>query len=235
MPAERISMRKIKEALFVYVTRQGCLTTRSPSASRLDFLPLTLTSNWPRRPAFPGHCLTTSTMPHLSACFSKTRFRLKRRLPSYSLTSQPSIASFNARALLFNYFGKSIEQPTPTALTPTLSSVTSIVTGAAISKSLFARLTAQVKSSSSIMPVRVSLSSGLPLCSPTSIPLTPNWRLTTALRSFQHAPRKPRDKAKAEARVRVVERWILARVRKQTFFSVGDLNLAIFRAARRPQ
>jgi transposase len=40
-------------------------------------------------------------------------------------------------------------------------------------------------------------------------------------------PRKPRDKAKVEAGVQLVERWILARLRKRTFFSLGDLNEAI--------
>jgi len=38
---------------------------------------------------------------------------------------------------------------------------------------------------------------------------------------------KPRDKAKVEAAVLVVERWILARLRNRTFFSVGELNGAI--------
>lgn len=39
--------------------------------------------------------------------------------------------------------------------------------------------------------------------------------------------RKPRDKAKAEAGVLLVERWILARLRKITFFSLDQLNQAI--------
>ena len=38
---------------------------------------------------------------------------------------------------------------------------------------------------------------------------------------------KPRDKAKAEVGVQVVERWILARLRNHTFFSLADLNQAI--------
>lgn len=41
--------------------------------------------------------------------------------------------------------------------------------------------------------------------------------------------RKPRDKAKVEAGVLLVERWILARLRKFTFFSLGDLNHEIRR------
>jgi transposase len=39
--------------------------------------------------------------------------------------------------------------------------------------------------------------------------------------------RKPRDKAKAESAVLVVERWILACLRKRTFFSLEELNTAI--------
>lgn len=40
-------------------------------------------------------------------------------------------------------------------------------------------------------------------------------------------PRKPRDKAKAEVGVQVVQRWILARLRKRRFFSLAELNTAI--------
>lgn len=39
--------------------------------------------------------------------------------------------------------------------------------------------------------------------------------------------RKPRDKAKAEAGVLLVERWILAALRNQRFFSLVELNMAI--------
>lgn len=39
--------------------------------------------------------------------------------------------------------------------------------------------------------------------------------------------RKPRDKAKVEAGVLLVERWILAALRKRTFFSLAELNEAI--------
>ena len=39
--------------------------------------------------------------------------------------------------------------------------------------------------------------------------------------------RKPRDKAKVEVGVQVVERWILARLRNVTFFSLAELNAAI--------
>lgn len=47
---------------------------------------------------------------------------------------------------------------------------------------------------------------------------------TTALPA---RPYKPRDKAKVEVGVQVVERWIVARLRHQTFFSLFNLNLAI--------
>jgi transposase len=39
--------------------------------------------------------------------------------------------------------------------------------------------------------------------------------------------RKPRDKAKVEVAVQIVERWILARLRNQVFFSLEALNRAI--------
>jgi transposase len=41
--------------------------------------------------------------------------------------------------------------------------------------------------------------------------------------------RKPKDKAKAEVAVQVVERWILARLRNRTFFSLAEANAAIAR------
>ena len=40
-------------------------------------------------------------------------------------------------------------------------------------------------------------------------------------------PYKPKDKAKAEVGVQLVERWILARLRKQYFFSLAELNQCI--------
>ena len=39
--------------------------------------------------------------------------------------------------------------------------------------------------------------------------------------------RKPKDKAKVEVGVQVVERWILAVLRNRQFFSLGELNTAI--------
>ena len=40
-------------------------------------------------------------------------------------------------------------------------------------------------------------------------------------------PRRPRDKAKVEAAVLIVERWILARLRHRLFYSLAELNAAI--------
>jgi transposase len=40
-------------------------------------------------------------------------------------------------------------------------------------------------------------------------------------------PRKPKDKAKVEGGVLIVQRWIVAALRNRTFFSLGELNAAI--------
>ncbi len=40
-------------------------------------------------------------------------------------------------------------------------------------------------------------------------------------------PRKPRDKAKVEVAVQIAQRWILARLRNETFFSLESLNARI--------
>lgn len=40
-------------------------------------------------------------------------------------------------------------------------------------------------------------------------------------------PRKPKDKAKAEVGVQIIERWVLARLRHHTFFSLAELNQCI--------
>lgn len=40
-------------------------------------------------------------------------------------------------------------------------------------------------------------------------------------------PYKPKDKAKAEVGVQIVERWILARLRRHSFFSLAELNQCI--------
>lgn len=59
---------------------------------------------------------------------------------------------------------------------------------------------------------------------------------TTYLELAQHydttvvpaRPRKPRDKAKVETAVLVVQRWILAKLRNRTFFELSELNQAIW-------
>lgn len=40
-------------------------------------------------------------------------------------------------------------------------------------------------------------------------------------------PRRPRDKAKVEQAVLIVERWLLGRLRRRTFYSLADVNAAI--------
>ena len=40
-------------------------------------------------------------------------------------------------------------------------------------------------------------------------------------------PRRPRDKAKVEQAVLIVERWLLGRLRHRTFYSLADVNAAI--------
>jgi transposase len=40
-------------------------------------------------------------------------------------------------------------------------------------------------------------------------------------------PRKPRDKAKVEATVLIMERWILGRLRHHRFYRLEELNAAI--------
>src|SRR5919107_5518406 len=46
-------------------------------------------------------------------------------------------------------------------------------------------------------------------------------------------PLKPKDKAKVEAGVRVVQLWLLGRLRRQTFFSLEECNRAIAAALER--
>ena len=47
--------------------------------------------------------------------------------------------------------------------------------------------------------------------------------------------RRPRDKAKAEVAVQVVERWILAALRHRQCFSLAELNRAVPGVARDAQ
>jgi transposase len=46
-------------------------------------------------------------------------------------------------------------------------------------------------------------------------------------------PRRPRDKAKVEQAVLVIERWLLGRMRNHTFFSLDEVNAAIGELLRR--
>ena len=40
-------------------------------------------------------------------------------------------------------------------------------------------------------------------------------------------PRRPRDKAKVEQAVLIVERWLLGRLHHRTFYSLAEVNAAI--------
>jgi transposase len=71
--------------------------------------------------------------------------------------------------------------------------------------------------SASLAPTGMSRGSTGPISS---------WRRITAA-ILPTRPRKPRDKAKVEVGVLVVERWILARLRNRRFFSLAELNQAI--------
>ena len=46
-------------------------------------------------------------------------------------------------------------------------------------------------------------------------------------------PRRPRDKAKVEAAVLIIERWLLGRLRHRRFYSLAELNAAIAELLRR--
>ena len=50
------------------------------------------------------------------------------------------------------------------------------------------------------------------------------WAVHYATAVVPARPYRPKDKAKAEAGVLLVERWVLARLRKQRFFSLSELN-----------
>lgn len=45
-------------------------------------------------------------------------------------------------------------------------------------------------------------------------------------------PRRPCDKAKVEAAVRIVERWLLGRLRHRIFYTLGEVNAAIMELLR---
>ena len=64
---------------------------------------------------------------------------------------------------------------------------------------------------------------------------TPSGRSTITRSIIPARPAKPRDKAKVEVAVQVAERWILARLRHETFFTLAALNARIARAAHGAQ
>lgn len=60
--------------------------------------------------------------------------------------------------------------------------------------------------------------------------LNPNYQQLAAhygVAIMPARPYKPQDKAKAEVGVQIIERWILAKLRHQTFFSLAELNQCI--------
>jgi hypothetical protein len=59
-----------------------------------------------------------------------------------------------------------------------------------------------------------------------SIGPTPRWRPITTPRSCRPG-RQPRDKAKVEVAVLIIERWLLGRLRHRCFYSLAELNTAI--------
>ena len=62
-----------------------------------------------------------------------------------------------------------------------------------------------------------------PLINATYADMAAHYRVAVLPARVYH----PRDKAKAEVGVQVVERWVLARLRHQTFFSLAELNREI--------
>jgi transposase len=75
-----------------------------------------------------------------------------------------------------------------------------------------------------------NLKSGVSKASRYEPDLNPTYQEMATHYGFAVIParvRKPRDKAKVEAGVQVVERWILARLRHMTFFSLHELNIQI--------
>ena len=60
-----------------------------------------------------------------------------------------------------------------------------------------------------------------------SIAATKTWPITIAVSFCRRGLLKPRDKAKVEVAVQIVERFVLAKLRKQRFFSLAELNVAI--------
>ncbi len=54
-----------------------------------------------------------------------------------------------------------------------------------------------------------------------------NWAAHYGAVVVPARPRKPKDKAKVEVAVQIAQRWILARLRNETFFSLEALNVRI--------
>src|SRR5262249_46562130 len=59
------------------------------------------------------------------------------------------------------------------------------------------------------------------------IPMRAGCRDGGALRPCYRPPHQPRDKAKVETAVLIIEGWILARLRHRRFYSLAELNAAI--------
>ena len=75
-----------------------------------------------------------------------------------------------------------------------------------------------------------NLKSGVKVASFYDPQINPTYREFAAYYRFTvlpTRPRKPRDKAKVENGVLIVQRWILARLRNRRFFSLTELNAAI--------
>ena len=53
------------------------------------------------------------------------------------------------------------------------------------------------------------------------------WPAITGTTVVPARPYKPRDKAKVEQSVLLIERWVMARLRNRRFFNLAELNLAI--------
>ena len=68
---------------------------------------------------------------------------------------------------------------------------------------------------------------GLSSMSPRSIEPTPRWRRIMAPPFCQQDQGSPRDKAKVEQAVLIVERWLLGRLRHRIFYSLTEVNAAI--------
>ncbi|MCB1985841.1 MAG: IS21 family transposase [Burkholderiales bacterium] len=75
-----------------------------------------------------------------------------------------------------------------------------------------------------------NLKSGVSKCCRYDPDLNPSyqqWAAHYQVAVIPARPYKPKDKAKVEVGVQIVERWILAKLRRQTFFSLAELNRCI--------